>query len=130
MSLILSLVARLPIIATDVIVLVITWTRTFQLVREAMKTGLDASLSATLLRDGVYHTKPSSSRPYTEPAIQEAFTSCTTLIFFPHSDLIFETCFRIFFILNVLDILLTLVVSSHCCRSTFRRSVNSSASRP
>lgn len=47
-----SLASRLSLIAADIIVLAITWIKTFRHVEEASQLGVSVSVSATLLRDG------------------------------------------------------------------------------
>lgn len=49
---IVNLATGLAIIVLDVIVLVVTWIKTFGHVREASRIGVNVSLSAILLRDG------------------------------------------------------------------------------
>ena len=47
-----SVASRVPVIAADVVVLVVTWLRTAKQVRHASLLQIGVSLSETLLRDG------------------------------------------------------------------------------
>ena len=47
-------VARGSLVAADLIVLVLTWTKTFRNWNEARRLNLDLSVSTCLLRDGKY----------------------------------------------------------------------------
>lgn len=47
-----TLAMRLAVIAADVIVVTITWIRTFHHVKEASRIGVSVRISAILLRDG------------------------------------------------------------------------------
>ena len=49
-----SSATRISLIIADAIVVAVTWRKTFRHSREAAELGMRTSVSATLLRDGVY----------------------------------------------------------------------------
>ena len=48
-----SLTTRIAVIIGDVLVLLVTWSRTAQLSRESQRLGIKAPLATLLFRDGV-----------------------------------------------------------------------------
>lgn len=70
-----GLASCVALTVADIIVVVITWIKTFHQVKEAARLGVKVNISATLLRDG----KEScfiSILPYLIGNIQEACASC------------------------------------------------------
>lgn len=49
-----TLLTRLSLIVADIIVLIVTWIKTFSLFKEASRLGIHMGISETLLRDGMY----------------------------------------------------------------------------
>lgn len=54
-SLILVLVERLTLVAVDIVVVVLTWLKTYQQVRESRRLGISLPLSICLIRDGTVY---------------------------------------------------------------------------
>ena len=50
-------VTRIPVIVADALVVALTWAKTFHHVRTASAIGVKVSLSAILLRDGLFCSK-------------------------------------------------------------------------
>ena len=51
------LCTRLSLIIADLLVIVLTWVKTYRHVRQASSLQMRVGISATLLRDGVYSLK-------------------------------------------------------------------------
>ena len=66
---------RTAVIIGDVLVLLVTWSKTVQLYRDSRRLGIKAPLATLLFRDGrLTLALPSLLRP--ESFVQEHFTSC------------------------------------------------------
>lgn len=68
-----TLSSRLSIIIADVLVIAVTWHRTFRHVREATRLGIRTSISSVMLKDGTFthhlHEIDSQSSCFSNPAL-------------------------------------------------------------
>ncbi|KAI0781564.1 hypothetical protein BC629DRAFT_1289752, partial [Irpex lacteus] len=77
---VLSLATRTAVILGDVLVLVITWTKTAQAYREARRMNIGAPLTTILFRDGATNDQSILYLSSLMASQQGQFTSCTSKV--------------------------------------------------
>ncbi|KZT02080.1 uncharacterized protein LAESUDRAFT_662547, partial [Laetiporus sulphureus 93-53] len=105
--LVIVLIARICPAVSDLIVVIVTWFKTFRLAIEVRKLRLGGSTATLLMRDGEYMSLSKCTRCLTRSQFKARSTSCTSgSVLVPCHDCILPPFIRALLLLNVLEIVI------------------------